>query len=141
MARRRFFSLEKRLSQNEDLNNQYVEFLNEYETLGHMTHIENLPAIHTECYYMPHHAVLRSSSVTTKLRVVFDASAKSNNGISLNDTLMNGGVVQDDLVSIVLRFRLHEYVMTADIEKMYRQILIDPMQRDYQRILCRDSPE
>jgi len=141
MARRRFFSLEKRLSQNEDLKNQYVEFLNEYEALGHMTRIENLPAIHTECYYMPHHAVLRSSSVTTKLRVVFDASAKSNNGISLNDMLMNGGVVQDDLVSIVLRFRLHEYVMTADIEKMYRQILIDPMQRDYQRILWRDSPE
>jgi hypothetical protein len=90
---------------------------------------------------MPHHAVLRSSSLTTKLRVVFDASAKSSNGTSLNDVLMNGGIVQDDLVSIVLRFRLHEYVMTADIEKMYRQILIDPAHRNYQRILWRDSPE
>jgi len=141
MARRRFFSLEKRMSQNEDLKRQYIEFLNEYEAIGHMTRIENPSKIHTECYYMPHHAVLRSSSLTTKLRVVFDASAKSSNGTSLNDMLMNGGVVQDDLVSIVLRFRLHEYVMTADVEKMYRQILIDLAYRDYQRILWRDSPE
>lgn len=141
MARRRFFSLEKRLSQNEDLKNQYIGFLNEYEALEHMTRIENLSTIHMEYYYMPHHAMLKSSSLTTKLRVVFDASAKSNNGFSLNDALMNGGIVQDDLVSIVMRFRLHEVVMTADIEKMYRQILIDPTQRDYQRILWRDSPE
>jgi len=129
------------MSQNEDLKGQYIEFLNEYEALGHMTRIENPSKIHTECYYMPHHAVLRSSSLTTKLRVVFDASARSSNGTSLNDMLTNGGVVQDDLVSIVLRFRLHEYVMTADVEKMYRQILIDLAYRDYQRVLWRDSPE
>lgn len=109
MARKRFFSLEKSMSQNENLKGRYIEFLNEYEALGHMTRIETPSKIHTECYYMPHHAMLRSSSLTTKLRVVFVASAKSSNGTSLNDMLMNGGVVQDDLVSIVLRFRLHEY--------------------------------
>lgn len=141
MARRWFFSLEKRLAHNEDLKVQYTEFLKEYEALGHMTYIENVSTIYTNCYYIPHHAVVRSSSLTTKLRVVFDASAKSNNGNSLNDVLMNGGTVQDDLVSIVLRFRLHQFVMTADIEKMYRQILIDGAQRDYQHILWRDSPE
>jgi len=141
MARRRFFSLEKRLSQDNELRSRYIIFLQEYEALGHMSQIKNVDAVHTNCYYLPHHAVLRAESLTTKTRVVFDASAKTTSGKSLNDMLMNGGVVQDDLVSILLRFRMHRFVMTADIEKMYRQILIDQEHRNYQRILWRDSPE
>ncbi|XP_050065965.1 uncharacterized protein LOC126555042 [Aphis gossypii] len=113
MARRRFFSLEKRLSQNDELRSKYITFLQEYEALGHMSQIKNVDAVHTNCYYLPHHAVLRAESLTTKTRVVFDASAKTTSGKSLNDVLMNGGVVQDDLVSILLRFRMHKFVMTA----------------------------
>jgi len=141
MACRRFFSLEKRLSQNNELRSKYITFLQEYEALGHMSQIKNVDAVHTNCYYLPHHAVLKAESLTTKTRVVFDASAKTTSGKSLNDVLMNGGVIQDDLVSILLRFRMHKFFMTADIEKMYRQILIDPEHRNYQRILWRDSPE
>jgi len=100
-----------------------------------MSLIKNGDAVHTNCYYLPHHAVLRAESLTTKTRVVFDASAKTTSDKSLNDVLINGGVVQDDLVSILLRFRMHKFVMTADIEKIYRQILIDPEHRTYQRVL------
>ncbi|XP_075210265.1 uncharacterized protein LOC142317594 [Lycorma delicatula] len=92
-------------------------------------------------YYLPHHAVFKQTSSTTKLRVVFDASAKADNGISLNDTLIVDPSVQQDLISIVLRFRTHVYAMIADIAKMYRQVLVDPRDYDLQRIIWRNSSE
>lgn len=91
-------------------------------------------------YYLPHHAVLRPSSSTTKLRVVFDASAKTRNGNSLNDLLLIGPRLQQDLTSIVLLWRLHKIVFTADIAKMYRQILVDKKDQHLQRIIWRDMP-
>ncbi|XP_025997421.1 uncharacterized protein LOC113005763 [Solenopsis invicta] len=92
-------------------------------------------------YYMPHHAVIKESSNTTKVRVVFDASAKTNNGLSLNDTLMVGPTIQNKLFSHLIRFRSYKYVLTADIEKMYRQILVHDEDRRYQRILWRENGE
>jgi len=97
----------------------------EYEQLGHMTPVIVQKAT-SPCYYLPHHPVIRDSSTTTKTRVVFDGSAKSSSGLSLNDLLHVGPTVQPDLYSIVLRFRTHQVCFTADIAMMYRQILIHP---------------
>lgn len=62
-----------------------------------------------------------------------------SNGISLNDTLLVGPNLQNSLFSILIKFRCYEYVFTADISKMYRQILIDPEETNLQRILWRDN--
>lgn len=85
--------------------------------------------------------MLKPSSTTTKLRVVFDASAKTTNGVSLNDVLHTGPVIQDDLCSILLRFRKHNYVVTGDLTKMYRQIKIQQEQTHLQRIVWRTDPD
>lgn len=90
-------------------------------------------------YYLPHHCVLKTTSETTKLRVVFDGSCRSTSGVSLNDVLVVGPTVQQDLFSIILRFRTFKIAFTADITKMYRQILIDPTQTRLQRVLWRDD--
>lgn len=82
---------------------------------------------------------MNKASTTTKLRVVFDGSIKSSNGISLNEKLLVGPTVQDDLWSILIRFRQHNYVMTGDIEKMYRQVLLSNEERDFQRIVWREN--
>lgn len=92
-------------------------------------------------FYLPHHAVKKESSLTTKTRVVFDASAKSSSGLSLNDVLMRGPTVQDDLFSILLRFRKHKFVISADIEKMYRQVALDESDCWLQLVLWRFSPD
>ncbi|KAK9694646.1 hypothetical protein QE152_g33391 [Popillia japonica] len=92
-------------------------------------------------YYLPHLCVIKESSISTKLRVVFNGSSKSSNGISLNDKLCIGPTVQQSLASIVTRFRTHKYVMTADITKMYRQILVHPKDQEYQKILWRNSED
>lgn len=89
--------------------------------------------------YLPHHAVLKESSSTTKFRVVFNASSKTTSGISLNETMLVGPTVQDDIISIILRWRKYPVVFSADIQKMYRQIWVRPQDAEYQRIVWRDS--
>jgi hypothetical protein len=82
---------------------------------------------------------VKESSSTTRLRVVFDGSAKTTNGLSLNDNLMCGASIQRDLFSIVLGFRTFKYVLNADIAKMYRHILIHPEDTNHQLIFWRDQ--
>ncbi|XP_076233347.1 uncharacterized protein LOC143178507 [Calliopsis andreniformis] len=135
-ALNRFFSLERKLNRNPELKTQYTAVMDEYLALGHMTQVETFDA---PGFYLPHHAVVKPSSTTTKLRVVFDGSAKTSSGLSLNDALMIGPTIQDDLFSLLLRFRMYAFVLTGDIEKMYRQFLVRPEDRTYQRILWRDD--
>ncbi|XP_072948180.1 uncharacterized protein [Epargyreus clarus] len=137
IAEKRLLQMEKKMRKNNKLRIDYNKFMQEYESLGHMSEVAK--PLHG-CY-LPHHAVIRESSETTKLRVVFDASAETTTGISLNDIQYVGPVVQDDLFSILLRFRQHQYVVSADVEKMYRQILVNPEQRPLQMILWRDSDD
>lgn len=92
-------------------------------------------------FYLPHHCVIKPSSTTTKLRVVFDGSAKSSSGISINDALIPGPIVQNDLVAILLNFRCFRYVVTLDVPKMFRQIGVQSADRKYQRIVWRDSSD
>ncbi|XP_055522479.1 uncharacterized protein LOC129716669 [Wyeomyia smithii] len=141
MALRRFYMLESKLQRNPALKVQYDAFLDEYETLGHCHEInehDDPPGILK--FYLPHHAVLRPSKTTTKCRVVFNASAKVF-GLSLNDVMMVGATVQSDLLSIILRFRKFQYVLSADVSKMNRQMLIDPAFTPLQRIFWRKSPQ
>lgn len=139
IAKRRLQSLIRRLKANPELQRQYQEFLSEYEQLGHMEEIT--PNVNDEslAYYMPHHCIVRPDSLTTKLRVVFDASCATESGVSLNEALLVGPVLQEDLVSITMRFRIPRYAVTADIEKMYRQIWIANSDRPLQRILWEDE--
>ncbi|XP_076661059.1 uncharacterized protein LOC143364822 [Halictus rubicundus] len=135
-ALNRFAALERKFTRDPILKEQYAKVLNEYLELGHM---QPANSTHAPGYYLPHHAVIKPSSTTTKTRVVFDGSAKTTTNLSLNDTLRIGPTIQDDLFSLLLRFRMHAYVLTGDIEKMYRQFLVQPEDRAYQRILWRDS--
>lgn len=112
--------------------------IQDYLDLGHMTKVTTGQS--TGCrYYLPHHGIVKESSDTTKLRVVFDGSASSTTGVSLNDILHIGPKLQEDLFDILLRFRSHQYVLTGDIEKIYRQILVRPEDRKYQQILWLNS--
>ena len=139
-AERRLHAIECRLEKDPDLKVQYHCLMKEYEELVHMEQVNSQEGKNT-CYYLPHHPVFKATSSTTKTRVVFDGGAKTSNGLSLNDILQVGPTVQQDLYSIVLRFRTHQVCFTADIAKMYRQIIVHPQDRYLQRILWRHSSE
>ncbi|XP_073841382.1 uncharacterized protein [Musca autumnalis] len=91
--------------------------------------------------YIPHHCVTKADSSTTKLRVVFDGSCQTSNGLSLNNILRVGPTLQEDIYSILTRFRFHKYAMVADIAKMYRQVLVNDEDCRWQCILWRFSPQ
>ncbi|XP_070158806.1 uncharacterized protein [Polyergus mexicanus] len=134
-----YSKLEQRLRKNPDLAKPYHSFLNEYKSMGHMESVSDENPTLNQAVYIPHHPVLRESSSTTKLRVVFNASCKTSNGSTLNNHLMTGPKLQRDLSSIILRWRQFRYVYTADIEKMFRQIRVHRDDVDFLRIFWRSN--
>ena len=139
MAERRLLALERKFAKNESLKLEYIKFMREYESMGHM-HLISKEETSNVGFFLPHHAVVKESSLTTKVRVVFDASAKSSSGISLNDALKKGPTVQSSLFDIIIRARTKQIIITADIEKMYRMIEVDERDTSFQRILWREDP-
>jgi len=119
MATSRFMNIEGRLQRDSILRTD-LDFMKEYLEMGHMRLVPVETKIPERAFYLPHHAVLKSSSLTTKTRIVFDSSAKITTGLSLNDVLMPGPTTQDDIFSILTRFLKHQYIITTDIKKMFR---------------------
>ena len=70
-------------------------------------------------FYLPHHPVIKSESLSTKVRPVFDASAKGPGGLSLNDCVFPGPSLIPNLASILIRFRRWKIAFTADISKAF----------------------
>ncbi|XP_065091282.1 uncharacterized protein LOC135712252 [Ochlerotatus camptorhynchus] len=140
-ALRRFHMLESRLSRDVNLKQQYDSFMEEYLSLGHMQQVYEHEHPPTPCYHLPHHAVVREESSTTKVRVVFDASCKTPGGPSLNDALMVGPIVQQDIRAIIIRSRIRPIMLIADAKQMYRQILVDERDSPLQRTVFRTSPD
>ncbi|XP_055841539.1 uncharacterized protein LOC129908797 [Episyrphus balteatus] len=123
IAKRRLVPIEHKIYRSPSLQKDYCHFIDEYARLGHMCKLDAAEAIHKNVNYIPHHSVLKPDSSTTKLRVVFDASCKTSSGKSLNDILKVGPTLQDDIFTILVRFRTYRFVLMADITQMYRQIL------------------
>ncbi|XP_029663006.1 uncharacterized protein LOC115235386 [Formica exsecta] len=138
-AERLLTAMERKGSRDSRFGDLYRSFMLQYEQLKHMSEInKGSTATDTDnrICYLPLHGVLRESSITTKLSVVFNGSQRIRSGESLNSQLLVGANLLPALAD-VLRWRWHRYAIVADIEKMYRQILVHPDDRDFQRVLWR----
>ncbi|XP_038107028.1 uncharacterized protein LOC119766511 [Culex quinquefasciatus] len=142
-AIRRFKAMERKFSLDSELQQNYKQFMTEYLALGHMEKVPPCEVAVTpeKSFYLPHHGVWKVDSKTTKLRVVFDASSKTASGVSLNDRLLVGPNVNEPLFNVFTRWRTYKFAFCADVEKMYRQVLVAREDADYQRIVWRESPE
>ena len=89
-------------------------------------------------HYLPHHAVIKDDKTTTKLRIVFDASAKAN-GPSLNECLYTGPKFNQSILDIILWFRLYKIALITDTEKVYLMIQVAEPDRDMLRFLWVDN--
>ena len=94
--------------------------------------IEPAPQKATEKeFYIPHKGVVKEAAESTKLRIVYDASAReSNSQPSLNDCLNPGPPLQNQLWNILVRSRFHQILLTGDIEKAFLQVRIKEQERD-----------
>ena len=82
----------------------------------------------SQVHYLPHHPVVRQDKQTTKVRVVYDGSAKSvESPLSINDCLLTGPNLIPNLFNILIRFRWNIIAVTADIEKAF---LMNAIHRD-----------
>ncbi|XP_065356302.1 uncharacterized protein LOC135950700 [Calliphora vicina] len=102
-----FLRNESRLNNNHKLKQDYDKVIEEYTFLNHMIPVKpDLSTFSNSSYYLPHHSVLKPEYTTTKLRVVFNASNPSSSGLSLNDVLYPGPVLQQELTVLITRWRL-----------------------------------
>ena len=88
-----------------------------------------------QVHCLPHRPVIRNDKQTSKVRTVNEASSKIGNRPSLNDCLLPGPSLTESLFGVLIRFRLHRYVFSADIENALLQIILDESHRDFFRFL------
>ena len=86
-------------------------------------------------HYLSHHPVIRQDKDTTKVRIVYNASAKNSSGTSLNSCLYPGPCLLKTVAEILARFRFYPIALTADIEKAVLMIGIHLSDRDVLRFL------
>ena len=85
------------------------------------------------CHYLPHHAVFKESA-TTPIRVVWDCSCRqSQEHHSLNDSLLPGPPILNDLTAILPRFPRHTFGFATDTERAFLNIKLDEQDRDATR--------
>lgn len=138
-----FHRVHQRIQRDSLFGQRYTAFMQKYADLGHMTAVLSEQGQVHPRVFLPHHGVLRKASSTTKLRVVFNGSSHTTSGVSLNECLHVGPKLQTDLNAVILRWRTHVIAFAADIEKMYRQILVHSDDCNFRRILwsTTDTPE
>ncbi|MEM7375589.1 MAG: reverse transcriptase domain-containing protein [Bacteroidota bacterium] len=133
----RLKSLAKRLEKDPDLFKRYNEIIQTQAKKGMIEKV-NVSDMNNanKKHYIPHHVVVKPESTTTKLRIVYDASAKTKkSNKSLNECLYRGPVIMEDLCGLLLRFRTQKIGIVSDIEKAFLQIGIQKDQRDVTRFL------
>ncbi|KAJ0169553.1 hypothetical protein K1T71_014738 [Dendrolimus kikuchii] len=130
-----------KLEKNSDMRAKYSQVMEEYLSLGHLEKVPEEEVNNSKAVYLPHFAVVRFDKDTTQVRVVFDASCKGEDGISLNDLLMVGPRLQPELRHLLMKWRLYRICLSADIIKMYRQIKVAQQDIDFQRILWKENAE
>ena len=138
LCKNRLSKLYNRLSQDRNLLENYDSIIQEQLKYGIVEEVDN-PGTFGNVSYLPHKEVLRNDKASTKVRVVFDASAKTKNNVSLNEILYKGPCLTPKLYDLLVKFRLYPVALVADIEKAYLQILIDERDRDFMRFLWYDD--
>ena len=135
-SRSRLKSVERKLGRNPDLKRAYQEIVETQLKEGIVEKVPEQEADGERVFYLPHKPVVREEAATTKVRMVFDASARpSPMGNSLNECMYTGPALQPQLWDIMLRARMSAHLLIGDLQKAFLQIGIAQEDRDAFRFL------
>lgn len=134
-AKRRYLNLEKKLEKDPKALIGYQNAMQDLLDKGYMKKCSDQEDL--TGYFIPHRSVIRPDSVTTKVRIVYDASAKTTSGKSLNDILHSGPTLYSDLFGILLNFRLFPCAINGDITKMFLQVSVAENDCKFQKLIWR----
>ncbi|GFR20491.1 uncharacterized protein TNCT_369161 [Trichonephila clavata] len=107
--------MEHHLISNPDKYKLNQNFMREYLDLKHMKLVTDSEINNIKSLHFPHHGVVRDTSCTTKLRIVFDASSETSSGLFPNDLLMVGPRVQPELFPILIQFQIFSVAICTDV--------------------------
>ena len=131
LSLRRLRKLLRRLEQEPEILKAYDAVIKEQLQKGIVQVVEEPEKANGErVHYLPHHAVICGDKNTTKIRVVYDASAKST-GASLNECLHTGPKLHQQIIDILVMFRSYTVALAADIEKAFLNISVAPPDRGF----------
>lgn len=140
VTKRRTESTIRRLRKDPTLLKTYGDIIADQERRGFIERVPDNQSSSCKVHYIPHHPVQKKSS-TTPVRIVFDCSChQSYNHPSLNDCLQSTPPVINDLSTLLVRFRMKKYAVTADIEKAFLHVGLHPSDRDVTRFLWLSDP-
>ena len=139
LSKKRLLRLKSRLDKDENLKNKYDDVIQDQLKCGVIEEVTTDKGTAGNLTYLPHREVIREDKSSTKIRVVFDASAKNGNNVSLNEILYKGPSLSTELYELLLKFRIHPIAITADIQKAYLQINVAEEHRDFLRFLWFDD--
>ena len=134
LSLRRLNGLYKRLKRDPELLKRYDSVIREQIKSGIVVPVNDAENNTNRVHYMPHHAVLKHERTTTKIRVVYDASAKTE-GPSLNACLFVGPSLNEKIFAILVRFRMYPIMIVADIDKAFLMIKVTETDQDVLRFL------
>jgi hypothetical protein len=136
LATGRLQSLLRRLERNSDLMKNMCRIFDQQETAGIIERVDQNNKSEFRVHYLPHHPVINLQKSTTKIRIVYDASAKlRKHDRSLNECMHRGPLLLQNLCGLLIRFRLHKIGIVADIEKAFLQVALQESERDVTRFL------
>jgi hypothetical protein len=141
LALKRFLNMEKKLSLDPQLEKDYEKEIRDLFERGDARWLRPEEIDEPYAFYMPHRPVVRPDKETTKIRPVFDASARTKDGVSLNSEILRTPVLHPALTGILLRFRMKPIGLTGDISKMFLRMRVIPEHVKYQRFLARPDPD
>jgi len=90
-------------------------------------------------YTIPWRTVVKASSLSTPVRMVFDASSRTPGGDSLNNILAKGANSLGDLFSILMKFRMRKKGMSADVSMAYNGVKMDDRDIAFQKFYWKDG--